>query len=81
MSDTLTFSFTMQEAQVIRAGLMELPIKLGWQTLMKLEQQLQPYVQQPQGRPNGDFDRRGDGEPHALGPEGAGPRSKGISPD
>lgn len=53
MSSTqeISITLTLQDWQVIRAGLLELPGKHGLPPLMKLEQQLAPHLQP---RPNGE---------------------------
>lgn len=51
-SDAITITMDLQSWQVCRAGLLELPGKHGLPVLMKLEQQLRPYLEP---RPNGEL--------------------------
>lgn len=45
----ITITMTLQDWQVCRAGLLELPGKHGLPPLMKLEQQLAPHLRRPNG--------------------------------
>jgi len=47
-SETIAIQLNRQEWAIIRAGIYELPIKIGLPTLVKLDQQLQSLRPQPE---------------------------------